>query len=312
MTHIDGEHAELVMSAGDMIFDTPVDENLVSFAGSCWTASNPFPWKRLVGIWSIHHRINIVLAVNDTEDGKKYTIYRTTDGVSYTPVRTHDSEIYNIFYLDDGIALFSADDDWWETVDTGRTWYPIGLTQPHPSRTATVIPLNEFEWCVVAVGLDRVIRAMVYPDHCVCYGWEELLDLSHIESSFEPVVAGNAVCVIAGAGSRLWRTDFLGEDGWGLIHDFGASSYVKRLVVSGYSSRPVFLAEVYKNGKSEIWWSKDAGDTWIMNETRYDTIESAQAVIPTANDIEKAIFAVVGRRDSGTGYETKLIEISLR
>jgi hypothetical protein len=311
VTHIDGEHAELVMSAGDMIFDTPVDENLVSFAGSCWTASNPLPWKRLIGVWSIHHRINIVLAVNDTPDGgEKYTIYRTLNGVDYIPVHTHDTEIYNIFYLDDGIALFSADDDWWITTNTGLLWERMNLNEPCPAYTAVIVPMDEFDWYIIAVGFDRVIRKLRYPN--TGDGWEVLLDLSHIESSFEPVVAGNAVCVIAGAGSRLWRTDFLGEDGWGLIHDFGASSYVKRLVVSGYSSRPVFLAEVYKNGKSEIWWSKDAGDTWIMNETRYDTIESAQAVIPTANDIEKAIFAVVGRRDSGTGYETKLIEISLR
>jgi hypothetical protein len=225
-------------------------------------------------------------------------------------VHTHDTEIYNIFYLDDGIALFSADDDWWITTNTGLLWERMNLNEPCPAYTAVIVPMDEFDWYIIAVGFDRVIRKLRYPN--TGDGWEVLLDLSHIESSFEPVVAGNAVCVIAGAGSRLWRTDFLGEDGWGLIHDFGASSYVKRLVVSGYSSRPVFLAEVYKNGKSEIWWSKDAGDTWIMNETRYDTIESAQAVIPTANDIEKAIFAVVGRRDSGTGYETKLIEISLR
>jgi len=97
----------------------------------------------------------------------------------YTLVHNHSTEIYNLFWLDDGHVLFSAADGWWATTDTGLVWNRLDLWASSPAaRNLTAVGLQEGSWILVAYGQDHKIYRCAYPGG----QWSEVFDTTAIHS----------------------------------------------------------------------------------------------------------------------------------
>ena len=107
------EVSKLVIASGDRIMSRALGDEGTPTTDA-WQVSSPIPGARIINTWQIYN--NIWLALTVTENGH-YCIYRTINLQKYILVHDHATRIFNIFYVDDGHVLFSADDGWWATTD---------------------------------------------------------------------------------------------------------------------------------------------------------------------------------------------------
>ena len=208
-------------------------------------------------------------------------------------MHTHATEIYGIFYVDDGHALFCATDGWWKTTDAGKTWAEVTLGGDYvpKARAAAIIPLRDGYWAVVAYDQNRKIYRCEYPGGA----WAEEHDTAYTEKWY-PALAGCAMGVLAGAGNQLLRSEDTGES-WEALREVAGT--IKSIVVSGQSNLPVFLITVETGETDKLFFSHDLGDSLEPYISRLGAVTSVQAVTPTGTNEIQTIFAVVGQKTPG-------------
>lgn len=292
------EHTRLTVSISDRLFERDVDTD-AELDCDTWGMSTPIPGAVIINSWEIYHRQKIILVATDTG---RYQIYRTLDMKTFTKVHDHATEIYNIYYIDDGLAVFSATDGWWYTSDSGLTW--TYLDAGVGARAAMVLNYDDLDWMIFAYGIDRKIYARHYPTG----SWSEVYDVGAAWSGkWSPAIAGGSPGILVGAGPYLIRSEDLGVS-WQTVQDF-SPRIVKKVLSSTRSNTPVYMVEVDVDGKSEIWWTYDMGDSVTLDEIRFDVIEDAQAVIPTGQSSEVQKFVVFGRRTPESDYQHEIFEV---
>ncbi len=278
-----------------------------------WTVSDPVPGVRIINTWQIYP--NIWLTLTATEGGQ-YNIYRSMGIQSPVLVHAHDCEIYNIFYLDDGCALFCAADGWWSTADTGATWvgiapwyagywmihWPISGVVP-VANAAAIVTISEGSWAIIAYARDRKIHRSNYPDGV----WAESLDTSDLwADKWYPAIAGGPAGVLAGAGGKLVRTTDLGSS-WQVVQE--VAGIIKSIVISNQSRLPTFLITVESlTGESDnLFWTYDLGDSLVPELSRVGSIASVQSVTPTGTNEQQTSFIVLGKRTADGQQSYKII-----
>jgi hypothetical protein len=299
------ETPKLVIASSDRIMSRAVGAEGTPTTDA-WQISSPVPGVRIINTWQIYNNIWLVLAV--TESGH-YCIYRTLDRQRYSLVHDHASKIYNIFYVDDGHALFCAEDGWWATTDTGVTWTETidDLCMEVQAPAMSIIALGAGTWKLIAYGLDHKIYSRDYP----VGDWGEVYDTNPMwAGKWYPAIAGCSVGILAGAGNQLLRSDLIGESrSWTAIQELGG--IIKDIVISNQSNLPVFLIIVTPVGGDEpdkVYMSYDVGDSLIPDASRAGLVASAQAVTPTGTSELQTTFAVLGRRTPDGHQSVRLIQ----
>lgn len=297
------EVSKLVIASGDRIMSRALGDEGTP-PTDAWQVSSPIPGARIINTWQIYN--NIWLALTVTENGH-YCIYRTINLQKYILVHDHATRIFNIFYVDDGHVLFSADDGWWATTDTGQSWSGLSLgTIPYVKATA-VIGLAENLWALIAYGQDHKIYYCEYPGGT----WQEAYDTNTLwADKWYPAIAGCSVGILAGAGNQLLRSNYLGKSGsWSQIQT--VDGVIRDIVVSNQSNMPVFLIVVTPTGGDEIdkvYLSRDVGDSLISDASRSGLVTSVQAVTPTGTSELQTTFALLGKRTPDGNQSVRLIQ----
>jgi len=100
------EETKLVLSTNERIMSCIVggEDDIMT---ERWELSSPIPGVRIINTWQVYHLIWLALA---QDEAGHYLIYRSIDLQKYRLVHDHSTEIYNLFWLDDGHVLFSAAD----------------------------------------------------------------------------------------------------------------------------------------------------------------------------------------------------------
>lgn len=305
------ERPRLTLSVSDRILereiipdDDPIMADGMEFAAkrgaNVWTASSPISGVEIVNSWEIFHRIKLVLT--RTEAGH-FELARSINSVRFNRVHDHATEIYNVYYIDEGVAVFAATDGWWHTTSTGKTWAELAYAVPG-ARNMAAVQTGEVEWALLPYSTDKKIYSMVYPFDGA---GSEVFDSTSIwTGKWHPAIAGNVVCVLAGVGPYLIRSEDLGET-WSVIQTFGESEIIKSITVSTRSNMPTFLIETDTDGICKFYWSEDAGDSLVLNETRFEAISDVQSVIPTSKEDEAPMFVILGKRSQDSPSEYKIV-----
>jgi hypothetical protein len=264
-----------------------------------WELSSPVPGIRILNTWQIYRGIWLVLAITD---GGQYNIFRSVCLQGYELVHTHATEIYGIYYVDDGHALFCATDGWWASPDAGLSWSEVTLGGDHvpKARTAAIIPLRDGYWVVVAYDQNRKIYRCVYPGG----SWAEEHDTAYTEKWY-PALAGCAVGVLAGAGNQLLRSYDTGET-WEALREVAGT--IKSIAISGQSDLPIFLFTIETEEGDKLFFSHDLGDSLEQVASRVGAITSVQAVTPTGTNEMQTIFAVLGKREADGVTQFRIIQ----
>ena len=297
------EVSKLVIASGDRIMSRALGDEGTPTTDA-WQVSSPIPGARIINTWQIYN--NIWLALTVTEYGH-YCIYRTINLQKYTLVHDHATRIFNIFYVDDGHVLFSADDGWWATTDTGQSWSGLSLgTIPYVKATA-VIGLEENLWALIAYGQDHKIYYCEYPGGT----WEEAYDTNTLwADKWYPALAGCVVGVLAGAGNRLLRSDRVGEpDSWYTLQE--VDGIIKSIIISNQSNNPTFLIVVEQTNNEEIdklYWTYDLGDSIVADLNRSSPVAAVQSVTPTGTGEMSTAFVVLGKRAPGEAAKLQIIQ----
>lgn len=297
------ESARVILASSDRVFERELDiDRGVEVEGrqtERWSMSPPVPGVLILNVWEIYHRMKLMMI--KTETGH-YQLLRSINGRNYTLVHDHATEIFNVFYIDEGVAAFSATDGWWITTTTGRTWDV--LNEGPPSKSATVIWTNEEgEWVIIAVGNDRKIYRIEYPGGA----WEEVFDTRPIwAGKWYPTIVGSPISIVVGAGPHIIRSGNLGDD-WENVHTLPESEVVKSITAASHSNMPVHLIETDIDGEYRFYLSHDDCDTLQLNQTRYNSVASVAAVIPTNQSVERSMFAILGRRTPESALSYKII-----
>ena len=274
------ELPKIILSSSDRIMHRVIDkdpESPRSEYGS-WAMSDPIPGVRIVNTWEVYHNMHLVLTV--TEEGH-YNIFWSLDLKKYSLVHSHQMAILNLFYIDEGHMLFSAEDGWWKTTDTGLTWLSLG--EGPVARSAVSIATSCNSWVLIAYGQDHKLYSRSYPQG----EWSETFDTNKIwQGQWYPAMAGSPEGILVGAGTKLLR---FGIDGaWKQVAEVDGT--IKSIVVSDQSNQPTFLIEVEKTGQSKLYWTYDLGDSIIPDLNRVSPISSVQSVYPTGTEKLQTIF----------------------
>lgn len=294
------EFPSVVISMGNHIASRVIsDDDLEPLAGR-WELSGPSPGVFVIGTWQIYQGIWIVLSKNEAGH---YLISRSSDGrKTFQVVHDHDCEIYNIFWVDDGHAIFCAADGWFKTLDAGLTWEEMG--EGPIASSAAIIPFDEGAWMILAYAKDHKIYSYEYPGEGE---WIEDLDTTTIWSGkWHPAIAGNSVGVLAGVGGKLFRSTF---EGWQEIQDLSSTGTIKSIVISSPGRLPRFMIilEPLVGDNDLIYFTDDLGDSLYRDASRFGAVASAQAVVPTGTNEDLSLFAVVGRRASSTAHSYRVV-----
>lgn len=297
------ERARIILSGSDRLFEREVGPDRgVEVEGrdvETWGMSPPISGLAIVNVWEIYHRMKLVLT--RTEAGH-YLLYRSINARDYAQVHDHATEIFNVFYIDEGVAVFSATDGWWSTTNTGKTWSKIN-SGPASRAAAVIWTSEENEWAIVAVGNDKKIYRMTFPGG----EWAEVFDTASIWTGKRySAIAGSPVSIIAGVGPYVIRSENLGTD-WDVVQTFSESEVVKSIVAAGHSTMPIYLIETDTDGVSKLYWSHDDGDSIQLDATRYDSVTGVAAVIPTNEPHEAPLFAILGKRAPDSSQSYKLV-----
>jgi hypothetical protein len=295
------ETSKLVVATNERIMSRDLESVIED---TYWELSDPIPGVRIINTWQIYHMIWLVLT--KTESGH-YQIFRSENMQNYSLVHDHGSEIYNLFWLDDGHMIFCAADGWWVTTNTGLTWseLTLGALQPQ-ARACAAVNLEERLWSLVAYGIDHKLYHSEYPGG----EWSVALDMTAIwTDKWYPAVSGGPAGVLAGAGSKLLRSTQAGAPGtWQQIQQ--VDGIIKSIVASNQSNTPTFLVVVENvDGSADRFYlSYDLGDSLEQDMTRIDSVSSVASVIPTGTDNPSTTFAVIGKRTADQVPTYRLIE----
>ncbi len=297
------EETKLVLSTNERIMSCIVggEDDIMT---ERWELSSPIPGVRIINTWQVYHLIWLALA---QDEAGHYLIYRSIDLQKYTLVHNHITEIYNLFWLDDGHVLFSAADGWWATTDTGLVWNRLSLWESSPAaRNLTAVGLQEGSWTLVAYGQDHKIYACAYPGG----QWSEVFDTTAIHSDkWYPAMAGGSAGILAGAGNKLLRSLSAGAAGsWQIIQE--VEGIIKSIVASNQSNIPTFLIviESLDGSADRFYRSYDLGDSLEADMTRVDSVASVASITPTGTPDMSTAFAVLGKRTADTPPGYKLIQ----
>jgi len=295
------ELPKIILSSSDRVMSRALGDEGTPTTDA-WQVSGPIPGARIVNTWQIYN--NIWLALTVTEGGH-YCIYRTINLQSYTLVHDHSTRIFNIFYVDDGHVVFAAEDGWWATTDTGRTWSELSLGEAPHIKAAAVIPLDGSRWALVAYGQDHKIYYCEYPGGT----WEETYDASSWNGKWYPALAGCAVGVLAGLGDQLIRSDRVGMlDSWYVLQK--VNGIIKSIVISNQSTTPTFLIVVEGTNGEEIdklYWTHDMGDSLVADLNRASPVAAVQSVTPTGSSEIQTVFVVLGKRTPDGSSDLQII-----
>jgi hypothetical protein len=301
------ELPKIVLAASDCVISRAIGFDVEQeIESNLWAQSGQIPGVRIINTWQIYK--NIWLVLTKTEQGH-YLILRSIDLQRYSLVHDHDSEIYNLFWLDDGHMIFCATDGWWVTTNTGLTWSELTLGALTPkARALAVVGLQEHLWSLVAYADDHKIYQSDYPGG----EWVEAYDTSDIWSDrWYPAIAGGPAGVLAGAGSKLLRSTQVGEVGtWRTIME--VAGIIKSMVVSNQSKTPSFLIviepKVGEDQVDKLYWTNDLGDSLEETMNRVGTLSSVQSVTPTGTNEIQTTFVVLGNRVVGGPADYKLVQ----
>ena len=180
------ELPRVVLAASDCVMNRAVGLNVeLETESNLWQQSGQIPGVRIINTWEVYR--NIWLVLTKTESGH-YQILRSIDLQRYSMVHDHLTEIYNLFWLDDGHMIFCAADGWWVTTDTGLTWSALVLGPLVPkARSVAVVGLQEKLWSLVAYGEDHKLYHSDYPDG----EWVMAYDTTAIwPNKWYPAIAG--------------------------------------------------------------------------------------------------------------------------
>lgn len=295
------EISQLIIGADDRVMSRDIpDEAAVA---EPWRVSLPIS-GRVIGVWRIYQGIQVALI----ESAGKFKLLRSEDAIHWTVVHSHDTEIYGLWYLDDGHMIFSATDGWWKTTDTGVVW--TQFSEVHPSYSAIAIlgadDPSRF-WHLVAYGTDKVVRYLNYPDG----EWAESVDSAdYWTGKWYPAIAGSYGGVFIGVGPYLMRSSAFGASAWQTVQTF--DGIIKRILFSDQGHVPTVLIEVeaYDSTASLFYRSYDMGDSVTADRTRVGPVADAQSVYPTATSQRQTRFAVLGRRSLAGSMSCVLIDES--
>lgn len=297
------EKGRIVIASSDRVFERDVeprrDVPVENSGQDTWGMSFPLSAVSIVSVFEIFHQIKVALTRTESNH---YQVMRSINGRDYSLVHDHETTIFGIFYIDDGIAVFSATDGWWATTNTGKTWTKIN-SGPAAKVATTIMTDEDGEWSLVAYGTDRKFYRMVYPGG----SWAEIFDSSSIWSGkWYPALVGSPVSLIAGVGPYVIRSEDLG-DNWSVVQTFDESEIVKTISAAANSSMPIHLIETDTDGTHKFYWSRNDCDSVQMGETRYDSVASVRSVIPTGGENETPLFAILGKRSEDNAQSYKLI-----
>jgi hypothetical protein len=334
------ELSTITLASSDRVMRRFVEDDPESpyYDSDQWTLSNPVPGVRIVNTWQIYHNIWLTLSLG--ENGHYY-IFRTIGEGVPALVHEHETEIYNIFYVDDGHAILCATDGWWGSVDSGVTWvdcaelrwvivpeydvevpeYDVEVPEYDvevPEYDVEVVEVLEFNVAVAAAAIvqirDLVWNIVAYAQnqkiYCAEYpgsDFEEVCDVSAADSKWYPAIAGGPAGILAGAGSRLLRANGAGRN-WELVQT--VSGIIKSIVVSNQSRLPTFLitVESLTEESDRLFWTYDLGDSLIPELSRVGSIASVQSVVPTGTNEQQTSFIVLGKRTAEAQQSYKIIE----
>jgi hypothetical protein len=266
--------------------------------GANWNLSRPIPGYRILNTWEIYHGMWLVLTLAENDH---YCLFRSTDKSRFVLVHDHASTIFNLFFVDHGIALMSAEDGWWVTDDTGLNWVQFSADGPD-SKSAVLVQAASTTY-IIAYGEDHKIYKFEYPSG----SWIEVLDTTSLwVYKWYPAIAGGPVGILAGVGQKILRTTDMG-DTWKTLHE--VTGIVKNIVVSNQSNLPIFLIEVEsESGISTIYRSYDLGDSLVQDIHRVGLTSDVQSVYPTGESQTQTQFVIVGQRESGGATTLRIIE----
>ena len=97
------EIPKLVISTGEHLASRALGEQ--GPATDSWELSSPIPGVRIINTWQVYQLIWLALV---KDEAGHYQIFRSIDLHNYTLVHDHATEIYNLFWVDDGHMIFCA------------------------------------------------------------------------------------------------------------------------------------------------------------------------------------------------------------
>jgi len=155
------EVPKVVLAGSDRLMHRDVGSGVeVETESNIWTLTQPVSGCMTINTWQIFKGIRLVLT--KTEPGH-YQILRTANNLrSFSLVHDHASEIYNLFWLDDGHMIFCASDGWWASIDSGMNWLQLWFEIGVEARSLAVISLSDSSWRLIAYGFDHKIYETDY------------------------------------------------------------------------------------------------------------------------------------------------------
>lgn len=268
-----------------------------------WEMSDPVPGCEIIGTMEVYRGIWITIAITDTGS---YTLYRSMDRIVNTPVHEHQTEIYGMWYIDHGKAIFCATDGWWMTTDAGANWYQIALADVVTTCIA-IIRRSDETFTLIAYTAKKIYRCShsltVFDEPLV---WAEVLDTSTMfVGKWYPAMAGGPLAIVIGAGDKLIRSTECGDIGSWVVMTTVIGT-VKNITISDQARLPTFLIEVEREAVSMYHWSYDLCDSIVLDISRFGSNAVVSSVTPTGSGENDSIFAVVGRRMPGSAAMCRL------
>lgn len=313
------EEVTLVVGSGDRVFSRGVSDAEETSTGGWWSMSSPIPGAVILSSIEIYHRVWVVLT--RTESGQ-YQLFRTVDLQNYELVHTHDAEIYQIHFLDDGHAIFAAEDGIYATIDAGWHWSRVGVNHLNGVKKISTVRMSEVWWRLFTYAADkRVYRCDIeLQPFSRSLGWEETFGASGIcDYPYSTMAAKSQP-----SGSPLGWEESFGASGfddypvkllsipvdWESI--FNASSYRDKW----YPAIACNLLAIFVGCGSELWRSTDCGDSWhriaVVNGAIKELIVSDQSshaelmmVVETSNGLSTILRSV----DLGDSFTTEATRI---
>lgn len=273
------------------------------------------PGTSIISALEIYKGNTIILTRN--ADGS-HQIRRSIDQTNYDVVHTHPTEIYGIFSVDMGIAVFCATDGWWITLDSGRTWNDMGqddyriidsvdvmdglkvrYTRPEqletrgPQARAAVTWEVEGGWEVLAYGNDHKVYHATFDRSGNMGCWTVVYEGSSLwTGEWYPAMSGSSIGVLVGNGPYIVRCD---DAVWKAVAK--TRGIVQNILVSDQTSRPAFLITIeLPDHTNDLMWTYDMGSTLVADMNRVSPASTVAAAYPTGADHNESWFLVTGKR----------------
>jgi hypothetical protein len=312
----------LVLSSSDRIMSRGIGEEGTPLTDR-WELSSPIPGMRIINTWQIYNKIWLVLTL--AENGN-YNIFQSINLQNYVLVHSHGAKIYGLYYVDDGHVIFCAEDGWWRTTDAGTSWQafswwcsgylmllwmtgmiPAGISPSVEAlpcaRSTVIVAIRSGLWKIVAYAEDRKIYCADYPGGV----FEAVYDAADSTEKWYPAIAGGPIGILAGAGSKLLRSDAPGDSFYEIQT---VNGIIKSIAISNQSNLPIFLISIEQaDGQAEkLYWTFDLGDSLVPYIGRIGAAASIQAVTPTGSGEVQTTFAVLGQRTAEGPETVKVVE----